>query len=157
MTRRIPFTGRLCSLLLAALCAFCVPSFAETGVVRGMAVGLHGSAPLAMAALGDRFLFDADDGTFGKELWATKGPGEIPLLVADINSGGGSSNPGCFAVLGDRLYFAANDGVHGGELWSSDGTQAGTRIVADLLTAAGEGAAPAKGVITSSGSAFLRG
>jgi ELWxxDGT repeat protein len=149
MTRRgrsratVPFFGKILSLLLAASCALCVPSFADGRRPR------HGRRTSRKRAARDgrtrdRFLFDADDGTFGKELWSTSGPGATPLLVADINAGGGSSNPGCFAVLGDRVYFAANDGVHGGELWSSDGTQAGTRMVADLVTAAGEGSAPAK-------------
>lgn len=89
---------------------------------------------------GERFVFSADDGSNGRELWATDGTAEGTSLVRDINPGGGDAFPfsfgGSFGALGDgRVLFGADDGSGGGvELWISDGTAAGTRLVEDLTT-----------------------
>jgi ELWxxDGT repeat protein len=55
-----------------------------------------------------------------------------PHLLADINPGSSSSNPGPFLVVGSEAYFAANDGTHGRALWKTDGTTAGTVMLADI-------------------------
>ena len=54
------------------------------------------------------------------------------MMVADLNEGAGSSNPGVFTPLGDQLLFTANDGTAGFELWSSDGTANDTSMVDDI-------------------------
>jgi len=62
----------------------------------------------------------------GIELWAGDGTAAgLPVLVADIRAGSGSSfsNSGYGVRLvykGGKLYFAADDGVRGVELWSVD-------------------------------------
>ncbi len=55
-----------------------------------------------------------------------------PAMVADINPGAASSNPGPFVAIGSTTYFVANDGIHGNELWKSDGIATGTSMVADI-------------------------
>ncbi|GAA0594179.1 hypothetical protein GCM10009416_35700 [Craurococcus roseus] len=88
----------------------------------------------------DRFVFSAEDGSNGRELWVTDGTAEGTSLVRDINPGAGDafpfSFPGSFGALGDgRALFGADDGSGGGvELWITDGTGAGTRLVEDLTT-----------------------
>jgi ELWxxDGT repeat protein len=112
------------------------------------------SFPGPGAILGNLYLFDADDGVHGRELWASDGTTRGTRLVADINplrspgppgscndvadsrtDSGLPSNPGDFVRLGSgtAVLFAADDGTSGRELWRSDGTPHGTRRVADLL------------------------
>ncbi|HTQ80905.1 MAG TPA: ELWxxDGT repeat protein [Thermoanaerobaculia bacterium] len=112
------------------------------------------SSPGPGAILGVLYLFGADDGVHGRELWASDGTARGTRLVADINplrspalppscsdesdnrtDSGLGSNPDDFARLGSgtAVLFAADDGASGRELWRSDGTAHGTRRVADLL------------------------
>ena len=69
------------------------------------------------AATSTALYFTANDGTFGKELWRTDGTAAGSLMVADVNSGSGGSNPNWLTVLNDTLYFAASNGSFGNELW----------------------------------------
>jgi ELWxxDGT repeat protein len=96
------------------------------------------SAPGPAVWTGSAFLFAADDGLSGRELWATDGTAAGTRQVADIhppaqNSEGGS-DPGPLVRLGSStlFLFAADDGASGRELWATDGTTAGTRRVRDL-------------------------
>jgi ELWxxDGT repeat protein len=74
-----------------------------------------------ITVVGTRLYFDAYDGSSSRELWAHETTNSSTWLVADINSGGGGSNPGRYAggltVVGTRLYFDADDGSSGYELW----------------------------------------
>src|SRR6185503_15210418 len=72
------------------------------------------------------FLFAADNGTDGVELWRTDGTPAGTFVLKDINPGAGSSNPASLTVFNNTLFFTANDGTSGTELWKSDGTAAGT-------------------------------
>ena len=56
----------------------------------------------------------------------------IVELVADIDPGGGSSQPTQLTAVGTTLFFLADDGTHGTELWKSDGTSAGTMMLKDI-------------------------
>ena len=75
------------------------------------------NAPAPLGFAGGRFYFRAASPA-GVELWSSDGTGAGTAMVADINAGPGSSNPGNFGVAGGRIYFTANDGTHGGEMWS---------------------------------------
>ncbi|MDX1488869.1 MAG: hypothetical protein R3268_11750, partial [Acidiferrobacterales bacterium] len=81
--------------------------------------------------------FSASDGNGvnGRELWMSDGTNAGTVLVKDIRSGGGSSNPANLTVFNGALYFSADDGVNGRELWKSDGTDAGTVSVKDIYPA----------------------
>ena len=88
---------------------------------------------------GNIVLFSASDGVHGTELWKTDGTAAGTVLVKDINSGAGDSNPAEsdghgneYILYNNEVYFAANDGVHGIELWKTDGTENGTVLVKDL-------------------------
>jgi ELWxxDGT repeat protein len=112
--------------------------------------------------VGGRLLFAADDGRFGRELWASDGTAAGTVQVRDINPGrspgapsrcedlphsperrdmGLSSDPESLVLLGSRALFTADDGSLGRELWITNGTFRGTRLVADLLPGA-QGSAP---------------
>jgi ELWxxDGT repeat protein len=93
----------------------------------------EGAAVTAGSPAVARFLFAADDGEHGTELWSTDGTPAGVSLIADINQAdfGGSVISGIRA-LGDQAVFFADDGLHGYKLWKSDGTAAGTDLVAEL-------------------------
>ncbi len=54
------------------------------------------------------------------------------LLVKDIVSGAGSSQPSLLVNVNGAVFFTADDGVNGRELWKSDGTGAGTVLVKEI-------------------------
>ena len=62
--------------------------------------------------------------------------GQTFLLLKDINSGAGGSDPDAVAtpvVMNDIVYFVADNGINGHELWKSDGTATGTVMVEDIF------------------------
>jgi ELWxxDGT repeat protein len=79
-----------------------------------------------------RLFFTADDGTHGRELWASDGTENGTVMVADAQPGSGGSDPAGQTRAGGKLFFVADDGGHGRELWVSDGTNGGTHIVRDI-------------------------
>src|SRR5262245_47463920 len=93
------------------------------------------SNPQAGITWNDRWYFTATDPDHGRELWRTDGTPAGTTLVADINPGAGSSDPGQFATMNGYLYFAATNPYEGGrELWRTDGSAAGTKLVAEINT-----------------------
>jgi ELWxxDGT repeat protein len=110
------------------------------------------SAPSAGAVIGNSgsglFVFAAEDGINGRELWVSNGTRAGTRLVADINpqrlpfppagdcddraSTGISSSPADFVAYRGGAIFTADDGVHGRELWITNGTAAGTHRIRDL-------------------------
>lgn len=81
---------------------------------------------------GAGFLFVADDGSTGCELWFSDGTQAGTRLVIDLRPGPEDGVVGELVAAGGLILMAATDGASGSELWSSDGTTAGTRLVADL-------------------------
>jgi ELWxxDGT repeat protein len=67
-----------------------------------------------------KLFFSYVDSVNGAELWQLDGDNP-PALVADINPGIGSSNPGNFGIYDNKLCFSADDGEHGPLLWVYDG------------------------------------
>lgn len=59
---------------------------------------------------------------------------QVPVLVKDIYTGSGNSNPANLTDVNGTLYFSASDGAnaHGTELWKTNGTEAGTTLVQDI-------------------------
>ena len=95
--------------------------------------------------VGDTLYFSADDGTTDRELWAyNTSNSSVPWQVADINSGGGHSDPGkhLSMVIDDVLYFSANDGSTGGELYAYNTSNGSDPWLVDDLYSGGTGSAP---------------
>lgn len=85
-------------------------------------------APQNLTAFDGKLYFSANDGVSGRELWVSDGTALGTARVADINLGGGSSDPGYLYVVGNTLYFSADDGVSGQELWSITANSAPTDL-----------------------------
>ena len=95
--------------------------------------------------VGDTLYFSADDGTTGRELWAyNTSNSSVPWQVADINSGGGHSDPGkhLSMVIDDVLYFSADDGSAGPELYAYNTSNGSDPWLVDDLFSGGTGSAP---------------
>jgi ELWxxDGT repeat protein len=86
-----------------------------------------------LATASGLFLFSANDGAHGWELWASDGTEAGTVLTLDIDSGpesGFLSEP--LTELGGVAYFTGHTPEHGYELWRTDGTAAGTWLVKDI-------------------------
>jgi ELWxxDGT repeat protein len=97
--------------------------------------GANSSNPKYFAVSNGILFFNAASNNNGVELWKTDGTSAGTVIVKDINSGTGNSEPKFLMNMGTpgKLYFIANNGVAGEELWTSDGTAAGTVMVKDIL------------------------
>ena len=84
-----------------------------------------------ISGIGNTLYFETGNAS-GRELWKSDGTVSGTVMVKDINSGSGNSDPSDLSVIDGILYFAANDGVHGLELWRRDGTPSGTYMVKDI-------------------------
>ncbi|MEQ1715239.1 MAG: hypothetical protein ABL907_04520 [Hyphomicrobium sp.] len=80
------------------------------------------------------WVFSADNGINGSEVWITNGTAAGTSLLRDIYGGPATSYPLYgFYSTGNQLLFSANDGIHGTEIWRTDGTAAGTSLVTDAI------------------------
>ncbi len=93
--------------------------------------------PYLVGRLGDRVLFQPDDGVTGSELWATDGTAGGTVRLRDIESGRAGSHPADFRFIGSKAYFYARSSEKGREPYVTDGTPAGTVPLGDLNPGAG--------------------
>jgi trimeric autotransporter adhesin len=100
----------------------------DTVLVKDIRPGPSGALPLGrqrFAVVGNTFLFVADDGGSGNELWRSDGTAAGTVLVRDLNPGanpGVEDGSGPLVAVGGKVFFQANDGVHGNELWVAGNT-----------------------------------
>ncbi len=93
------------------------------------AASRNGLRPQALEKVGDRLVFQANDGLTGLQLWSSRG---TPQSTAPVC-------PDCafrreairFVKLDGKLFFSADELNYGRELFTTDGTAAGTKRVKD--------------------------
>jgi uncharacterized delta-60 repeat protein len=103
--------------------------------------GTGSSNPTHVTALGNgTVVFNADNGTQGKELWVSDGLSAS--LLKDIRPGTASGDPVNITALGNgAAVFSANAAGTGRELWVTDGTAGGTQLLMDIKSGT-SGSAP---------------
>ncbi|XXF79424.1 hypothetical protein P2318_06640 [Myxococcaceae bacterium GXIMD 01537] len=98
-----------------------------TRLLKDIRSGPEGSAPGALAVVGSRVYFAADDGEgAGRELWVSNGTEGGTVLFKDLQPGPGASSPESLAGIQSTLFFSADTVGNGREPWVSNGTAAGT-------------------------------
>jgi ELWxxDGT repeat protein len=102
------------------------------GAAGSLAYFNPGTGKDAVAAPWGGFVFVADDGTHGPELWQTDGTATGASLLKDITPGSSGSSPFELTVVNGKVAFAATDPTHGSEVWATDGTAAGTVLLRDI-------------------------
>lgn len=85
--------------------------------------------PAAPVEKQEPFLFPANNGSNGIELWKTEGTADTTVMVKDINASG-DSEPKHFFRASKLTYFIADDGINDERLWVSNGTSDGTFSIA---------------------------
>jgi len=106
--------------------------FTLGGQIVDLRPGAAGSNPGAGLGLALRraWVFDADDGSSGVELWRTDGTPSGTRRLADLAPG--SSSPRRGLVVGSIAFFVADVAGAGSELCATDGSAAGTSLLADV-------------------------
>ncbi len=86
------------------------------------------AGPLPVGVVGGRVLFSADDGTAGRQLWATDGTAAGTARLARLNPTDLGSDPQSFLALGSRVLFTATAGRGEYCVFATDGTAAPTLV-----------------------------
>ncbi len=121
-------------IILASVVGFCKAQIVPS-LLKDINIGQNSSnaiGALKGIELGSKFIFSANDGVNGQELWITDGSTANTVLLKDVNAGPVNSNPDNFFNFNNKTYFVATTATEGSELWVTDGTAAGTTIVKDI-------------------------
>ncbi|MFN4247598.1 MAG: ELWxxDGT repeat protein [Flavipsychrobacter sp.] len=116
-------------LLSALLTCILSSAFAQYSFINFDINPSGNSNPHDLVNFNGRLYFAATTDSTGDELWVSDGTAAGTKLVADIDTGAGSSTPHRFTELNGKLLFFANPY----KLYSTDGTTAGTVLLANTL------------------------
>lgn len=105
-------------------------------LVRDLAGGTGSGAPSDLTRFRSGWVFTANDGSHGREMWWSDGTVDGSRRLTDIAPGDDSSEARPLVVRGTDLLFSAGTRASGDELWVTDGTRTDTWKVAELATGA---------------------
>jgi ELWxxDGT repeat protein len=100
-----------------------------------------------------QFLFQANDGIHGREVWASDGTEAGTILLQDANPGENSGDLSELTELEGIVYFSIGSAPHA-YLWRTDGTPAGTSLIKEFLGSQGAGSS-LRDITASSGRLFF--
>lgn len=113
-----------------------------TAVEVDIRAGANSSSPNALTAFGNLVVFECNNGSAGIEPYVSNGTAGGTFILANIQSGGTSSDPTEFEyvpALGVVFFDADAAGAIGRELYMTNGTAVGTVLVENLNTGGGGG------------------
>ncbi|MCC6796743.1 MAG: hypothetical protein IT366_16615 [Candidatus Hydrogenedentes bacterium] len=113
-----------------------------TAVEVDIRAGANSSTPNALTAFGNLVVFECNNGSAGVEPYVSNGTAVGTFILANIQSGGNSSDPTEFEyvpALGVVFFDADAAGAVGRELYMTNGTAVGTVLVENLNTGGGGG------------------
>jgi ELWxxDGT repeat protein len=129
-----------------------VPGF---GGILSAATYAVGDNITAMALVGTKIYYSANNGSSGQELFVCDTANDAVTLAADLASGGPGSSPAQLTAFNGHLYFQANAGTgHGNELWEFNTTANTATELADI-NAGTTGSNPA-GFLPYQGNLYFR-
>ncbi len=115
-------------LTITILFLSCSETLYAFPIVTGSAeVGPSGLNPEYITAYSGGVMFSGTSVSEGTELWKSDGTEIGTVLVRDIVSGSGSSNPKFLVESEGSVFFTTGD-----EIWKSDGTNSGTVKIYDV-------------------------
>jgi ELWxxDGT repeat protein len=132
LSLRSPLLLCLLAWLAAAQAAAAPQPYLFADLLRGVEVDGSSVPSFFRQPVGGRTLFVADDGHFGRELWATDGTAGGTHLLADLCPGScGFIVRDPLVVDGDLAFFVTYDSAAASRtLWRTDGTTRGTAPLA---------------------------
>ena len=106
----------------------------SVSLLKDIDPGATGSSPGEGIYFSGRYLFAANDGTNGRQLWATDGSSAGTAMLLNISPNVISNLQ--LTRIGNEGYFTATSSSGKSEIWKTDGTAAGTNLI-DTLTVSG--------------------
>lgn len=105
-----------------------------------------------LTTAGNYLVFSGQDGTHGAEPWRTNGTPNGTALIADLDSGTGSSEPYDFVKSGSTTYFLADNTSVGTSIFKTTGTSATPAFTPSI---AGETVSTFQSLLGASGKLFF--
>ncbi|MCC6696873.1 MAG: hypothetical protein IT365_14680 [Candidatus Hydrogenedentes bacterium] len=100
---------------------------------KGSSTDVPSSSPQYLTVCGDRVLFSADNGVYGRELWGVDTAGLCRLAVI-LEGGPAGGNPRNLVSLeGGNMPFVAETSDYGRELWIWNEATQSCRILKDFM------------------------
>lgn len=127
-------------ILLSVLSLTATLIFSQATLVKDINPGSDDSSTSTSDrcdCLNSQYIFLADDGVHGKELWISDGTENGTTMIKDINEGMTSTSIFELTVIDNIAYFLASTVDEGFEPWRSDGTSAGTFMLKDINSGSG--------------------
>ncbi|MCC6488631.1 MAG: hypothetical protein IT364_14130 [Candidatus Hydrogenedentes bacterium] len=132
-------SSRAVAFAMLGVWSFAVPLAVVQGETPGEGAGAEvpSSFPQHLTVCGDRVLFSADDGVYGRELWGVDAAG-LARLALNIQGGPAGGNPRNLINGGlGRLLFVAETSDLGEELWIWSESSRQGRVLRDFVEGAG--------------------
>lgn len=96
------------------------PQYTPDSAVKTTNIARNGDAEIYHLTLVDNnFLFSANDGESGKELYKLEPPYSAAVRVTDITGDAPSTSPDWITAIGSYVFFSGNIGFSGNELYVS--------------------------------------
>lgn len=103
---------------------------AQATLVKDINPGTASSSPVSFTKLGNNLIFQANNSTYGKELWISDGTDAGTTLLKDLHPGPANGIDSPLYLIDNEIYFYGySPDAPGGGIFKTDGTTVGTVLV----------------------------